>query len=476
VCGIVGAWHRDGAPVDEAMLVRMRDRLVSRGPDDAGVWVDGAVGFGHRRLSIIDLSPAGHQPMVDEATGNVIAYNGEVYNFAEIRRDLEAEGVAFRGDSDTEVILKAYRRWGTACVERFVGMFAFGLWDASKRALWLVRDRIGIKPLYVHVSDGRVLFASRLKALLAHPDCPREIDPDALGLYLDAGFIPAPWSILRGVRKLEPGHALWVDARGARDTCYWDLDALAIDPAFESASDPEMVDELDRLLRQAVELRLVADVPLGAFLSGGIDSSTVVALMSEVGNTPETFSIGFEEAEYSELTHARAIAKHLGTNHHERTMRSADMLDLIDEISDHYDEPFADYSNLPTTLVSRFAREHVTVALSGDGGDELFAGYNQYAIYAGIRPAFRLPRPLRSALAAGVGVLPGHRFATLSACLKEPRFGDAFAFIRSMIKDFDRSTLTDDASMKTLAQLFDERRSRFPRLHDVTESCRLYAA
>jgi asparagine synthase (glutamine-hydrolysing) len=476
MCGIVGVWDRTGASVDEEVVREMRDRMLSRGPDDAGLWRDGSVCLGQRRLSIIDLSPAGHQPMIDEVTGNAITFNGEIYNFRELRKELVARGISFHGSSDTEVLLKAYRHWGRECVTRFIGMFAFAIWDARARAFWLVRDRIGIKPLYYHVSDRTLLFASRLKALLAHPACPRSIDVTAQSLYLEAGYVPAPWSILEDVRKLEPGHSLWVDSNGARDTCYWNIDELAIDPALESASDAELTERLDRHLRDAVEARLVSDVPLGAFLSGGIDSSTVVAIMADIGRKPDTFTIGFDEERYSELADARKIADHLGTEHHERIMRSRDLLGLLDDISEHYDEPFADWSSLPTTMVSRFAREHVTVALSGDGGDELFAGYEQYRILEGIRPAFRLPRPARSLLAAGVGCLPGHRFALLAQCIRRDSPARAFTFIRSMIKDFDRSRLIQDDSLPSLAELFDERRKRFAELDDISSACRVDTA
>ena len=396
MCGIVGIWQRDKQPVSSQLLTRMRDILFSRGPDDAGIWVDETVGFGHRRLSIIDLSYLGHQPMIDEQTGAVITYNGEVYNYQEIRSELQKYGIEFRSQSDTEVVLKAYRKWGLSCVDRFIGMFSFAIWDPKLEGIYIARDRMGIKPLYYYFNDKIFMFASRLSGLMVHPLCPRDIDYEALRLYLDIGFIPAPWSILRGVKKLNPGHTLWIDKRGLTVSCYWSIDNINIDTSLEKVSENELIDRLDDLLHESVKLRLISDVPLGAFLSGGVDSSLITALMCQYSQTsPKTFTIGFEEKQYDESIYAQKVAQYLGVNHKIKIMKSNDLLSLLDDNALYYDEPLADCSSLPTMMLSRFAREEVGVCLSGDGGDELFAGYHYYPILFYLRYFYRLPYLLR---------------------------------------------------------------------------------
>lgn len=473
MCGIVGLWNRNGKPVRPELITRMRDTMTVRGPDDAGLWTENGIGLGHRRLSIIDLSPLGHQPMFDEETGSAIIFNGEVYNFQEIRDELEALGVRFKSRTDTEVLLKAYRVWGEECVKRFVGMFALAIWDKRNQQLFLARDRLGIKPLYYFQNENMFVFASRLGALNAHPDCPAEIDHEALGLYLEVGFVPSPWSILKGVKKLRPGHTLLIARNKVRETCYWSLDELKIDRSLERTSEREIEERLDLLLRQAVKLRLIADVPLGAFLSGGIDSSLVVALMKQVsGRTPKTFTIGFNEKGFDESSHAAAISRHLGTEHHEKIMGSRDLLDLLDQNTLQYDEPFADWSSLPTMMVSRFAREHVTVCLSGDGGDELFAGYHYYPLVSRLRFFGYLPHPLKSGLSGLLEKTGHHGLTLLGKTIRRETRVRGFAFMRSMIKDFGRENLFDSPSLD-LETLFSRRAQGFSRLDEVSKTCRL---
>jgi asparagine synthase (glutamine-hydrolysing) len=391
MCGITGFLTDAGrfdAPALRSIAQRMSDTLRHRGPDDAGVWVDPAVGaaLGHRRLSIQDLSAAGKQPMVSACGRYIITYNGEVYNFPALRAELEARGQSFRGHSDTEVILAAVVEWGLAkTLERLQGMFAFGLWDRQERTLTLVRDRVGKKPLYYGWCGKTLLFGSELKALQAHPDFDAEIDRDALGLFMQYSWIPAPYSIFRSIRKLPPGCFLTLATEGNRGAqvpqAYWSARSVAErgeQQPFSGTID-QAADALDALLRDATGSRMIADVGLGALLSGGIDSTTVVALMQALSPQPvKTFTIGFEDPKYNEAEHAKAIAGHLGTEHTELYVTARETLDVIPSLPTMYDEPMADVSAIPTFVVSQLARRNVTVALSGDGGDELFGGYNRY--------------------------------------------------------------------------------------------------
>lgn len=405
MCGIVGLWRFAGA--NEELLKqaarRMNDTLAHRGPDDSGIWADGEGGIvlGQRRLSIVDLSPAGHQPMQSACGRYVITYNGEIYNSPELRRELAHRNIAWRGHSDTETMVEAIAAWGLqAAVEKFIGMFAFALWDRKTRSLSLVRDRFGIKPIYWTCVSGKLLFGSELKSIVAHPDFVARIDRGALASYMRFAYVPAPASIYAGVSKLPPGHILV--ARSADDIVqsqFWNLREIAargLTKAQEDLADAEATDALDGLLRDAVRRRMVADVPLGAFLSGGIDSSTVVALMQAQSTRPvQTFTISFGERGYDESGYAREVARHLGTDHTEMRVSPNEARDVIPKLPDMYDEPFADSSQIPTYLVSRLARQKVIVALSGDGGDELFAGYERYRWASAIAHKMRFwPAPI----------------------------------------------------------------------------------
>ena len=390
MCGLSGVFDPSGRrAADElaSLAQSMAATMAHRGPDDAGVWVgaDGLVAFGHRRLSVIDLSAAGHQPMSSPDGRWTIAYNGELYNADRVRADLGLPDSAYRGHSDTEVLLYAVARWGVeGALPRLNGMFAFAVWDAHERELWLARDRFGEKPLYLAWVEGRLVFGSELAAVRAVPGVSREVDPTALALLLRYGYIPAPHSIHVGVSKLPAGSVLRVGVDGAapRQSRYWDPVDAALAAGSSPRRDEAAVDELEALLGDVVASRMVSDVPLGAFLSGGIDSSTVVALMQRKHTQPvRTFTIGFAEAGFDESTHARAVARHLQTDHTELMVSAADAQAVIPRLASMYGEPFADSSQIPTFLVSELARQHVTVALSGDGGDELFAGYDRYGVY-----------------------------------------------------------------------------------------------
>ncbi len=402
MCGITGYWG--GSTTEAAIAERMALCIANRGPDDAGVWSDGAAGLvmAHRRLAIVDLSLAGHQPMQSPCGRYVLTYNGEIYNHRDLRSALEQEGGAFhwRGHSDTETLLAALRHWGVqGALEKLNGMFAFALWDVSERTLFLARDRMGEKPLYYGCSGGAFLFGSELKALAAHPDWTGAIDRDALALYMRHNYVPAPWSIYQGIAKLPPAHFVAIHENEChKPVCYWDLGLVAEQGMVAAASEPEaLTEELDILLRDAVRQRMTADVPLGAFLSGGYDSTMVAAQMQTLSNRPvKTFSIGFHEESYNEAKHAKAVAEHLGTEHTELYVTPEEAMAVIPKLPIIYDEPFSDSSQIPTYLVSQLAREHVTVSLSGDGGDELFYGYGRYA--AGERiwgKLKRIPPPVR---------------------------------------------------------------------------------
>jgi asparagine synthase (glutamine-hydrolysing) len=420
MCGIAGFVDFQAAP--EPDLLRraraMAAALKHRGPDADGCWADAGAGFatGHRRLSVVDLSEAGAQPMPSQCGRFVLSYNGEVYNAAELRRELEAKGRIFRGHSDTEVMVEAFAEWGLhAVVPRLIGMFAFALWDRQARRLALVRDRLGIKPLYWGKFGSLLLFASELKALRRHDDWTAEINRDALAAFVRFNYVPAPHSIYRNVFKLQPGSILEFAADGeVRMGRFWSLDD-AIERARSNmfrGNDADAEEALLAVLGAAVEGRMIADVPLGAFLSGGIDSSTVVSLMQAKSTRPvRTFSIGFEHEQYNEAHFAKAIAKHLGTDHTELYVSYDEARDLVPRLSEIYDEPFADMSQIPTCLIAALTRRHVTVALSGDGGDELFGGYNRYLYAAALRRSLSaMPAPLRHVAAGALRMLPPDRY------------------------------------------------------------------
>ena len=424
MCGIAGfACSGAGAvdPAEVALSVEaMTASLTHRGPDDAGVWrsPDGRVALGHRRLAIVDLSPLGRNPMSRRDGQLWITFNGEIYNFQELRLELEQLGHRFRSRTDTEVILAAYEEWGTECVHRLVGMFAFAIWDQMRERLWLVRDRLGKKPVYYSHRDGKLTFASELKGLLADRAFPRDLDRQAIGLYLRYGYVPAPLSVYTAARKLPPGHEAIFEHGQLTVRRYWD--PLAFAGRRNSISESEAEEELEQLLTTAVRQRMIADVPLGAFLSGGIDSSLVVALMQEQRTTPvRTFTIRFENQEHNEADYAAAVAKHLGTDHTEETCTAQQMLDVVDQVPSMYDEPFADSSAIPTFLVSRIARQHVTVALAGDGGDELFFGYPRYTHHADSGWVLGLPRPIRRAGAVAASTLPARRLRRIADVLRD---------------------------------------------------------
>ncbi|MCX5713852.1 MAG: asparagine synthase (glutamine-hydrolyzing) [Candidatus Omnitrophica bacterium] len=416
------------------------------------------------------------QPMVDDGTGSVIIYNGEVYNYKLIKNELLECGFSFNSQSDTEVILKAYRKWGKSCVKKFIGMFSFAVWDNIEKGIFVARDRVGIKPLYYYDSERIFMFASRLSALKLHPLCPSEIDPDSLGLYLDMGFVPAPNSIFRGIKKLRPGYTLWIDEKGVSEECYWSIDGVNLDYSLLREDENVVISRLDDLLNDSIKLRMISDVPLGAFLSGGVDSSLIAALMCRYSSQPpKTFSIGFKEKKYDELGYARNIAGYLGTDHHEMIMQSSDFLDLLDANTNFYDEPLADYSNIPTMMVSKFARENVKVALSGDGGDELFAGYHPYFILFYSGWLYNLPRSLRIICGKLFAKISSRKFKVIGQSLCQYDALKSFAFMRSLCADFDRESIFSEGGTN-IEDLFEIRSKVFPPVDIVSKFSRLDAA
>lgn len=412
MCGIVGVCSAKGA-ADRSWLRAGRDALAHRGPDAAGEWWsgDGSIGFGHRRLAIIDLSGSGNQPMHDEAGRITVVFNGEIYNYRELRARLASLGHAFRSQSDTEVLLAAYREWGEDCVGHLNGMFAFALYDAVSAKVFLARDRAGEKPLFYRLADGELRFASELKALFADPAFPRKADFESLDCYLAMGFVPGERCILRGVNKLPPAHAMTFDCRSGTASVrpYWRLPDL--DPHADDADEAALLDELEVLLEDSVSRQMVSDVPVGILLSGGVDSSLVTALAARRGGRIRTYTVGNPGvATHDETAHARLVARHFGTEHTELPLEEAGP-DLLPLLARQYDEPLADSSMIPTYLVSRLVRGHCTVALGGDGGDELFGGYYSHSRMAQLesRTAI-LPKPLRAVISDCAG-----RFLPLGA-------------------------------------------------------------
>jgi asparagine synthase (glutamine-hydrolysing) len=395
MCGIVGIVRRDRVPVDGSLLARMCEAIRHRGPDEDGFYQKDGAGLAMRRLAIIDLK-GGQQPMHNEDGSLQIVFNGEIYNYLELREKLEGLGHQFYTDSDTEAIVHAYEAYGTDCPKHLRGMFAFAIWDERREELFLARDRVGKKPLLYAEVGGEFIFGSEFTALLLHPKLSREVEPRAIHYYLSFMCVPAPLTAYRSIRKLEPGHfLLWNRKSGEfRTERYWQPDFSKKIEVSEAEAGRRAIE----ILREAVRVRLMSEVPLGAFLSGGVDSSAVVALMSELSSTPvKTFSIGFEEQDFSELHHARRVAEHVGADHHEFIVRP-DAMEVLPSLVEHYGEPYADSSAIPTYYVSRETRRHVTVALNGDGGDECFAGYERYAAMQLAERYHRLPRLLREGL------------------------------------------------------------------------------
>lgn len=410
MCGVVGVWRFDGRPVDPASARDMRDALTHRGPDDAGLWVEGPVALGHRRLSIIDLSEAGRMPMASPDGSVRAVFNGEVYNFRELRAELRAKGHPFHSETDSEVVLRAYEQWGADCFDRFNGMFALAIWDARERRMILARDAAGQKPLYYAYRPGKwLLLASTLAPLLRYAGSELDVDAEVVKDYVRFGFPPDTRAMLKDVYTVAPGTFTIVEQdSGPRSHPYFDLAAYAEQAPTRHGDERAVLEEFRGAMREAVRARLVADVPLGAFLSGGLDSSLIVALMAEQApDAVKTYTIGFDQAEFDESEHAARIAKHLGVQNTVRVLRGEDVLAQLKDLVRYFDEPMADYSALPTLAVAKLAREHVTVALTGDGADEELGGYKYYLAQRTVEPYIRtVPTAARAALARLAPLVP----------------------------------------------------------------------
>lgn len=420
MCGICGFIETSGYQTEESRIDsinQMVNCLIHRGPDDGGHWIDQQVGIalGHRRLSILDLSPHGHQPMVSNSERYVIVFNGEIYNFLNLRKELEWRNAVFRGNSDTEVVLAAFDMWGIPeGTKRLTGMFAMAVWDQKEQQLHLIRDRLGEKPLYYGWNENTFLFASELKALVAYPGFKGVINRDAAALFFRHNYVPTPYSIYKDIFKLPPGTILTLHPANLRETpepfSYWsarETVETGVRNVF-TGNESDACDQLDTLLKEVIQGQMISDVPLGAFLSGGIDSATVVAIMQQISNKPvKTFTIGFSEAAYNEADYALQVAMHLNTDHTELYISPTQAMDVIPKLPQLYDEPFADSSQIPTFLVASLAREKVTVSLSGDGGDELFGGYNRYFLGRSIwKKIGWIPAPLRKAVSLLLTIMP----------------------------------------------------------------------
>lgn len=436
MCGIIGEWNLDGRPVDIHRFEDARDQMIKRGPDQFGLWTtpNQALALGHRRLSILDLSEGGRQPMLDPVTGNILVFNGEIYNFQEIAAELRTLGHTFHTRSDSEVILVAYRQWGTDCLERLVGMFGFAIWDADRKRLFLARDRFGVKPLMYARRGTSFWFSSRLAPLMqlmSHVE-PLRLSDAGICEFLEMGHTCGQTTLVEGITKLPPGHFLLVDADGTAEHQYWSPDNFAEDVALTDRPAGDLLNELDRLVQDAVRSRLVSDVPLGVFLSGGIDSTLVTAVMQQMSSDPvTTFTVGFLESGYDESGHARRVAEHLGTQHRELVLEPSALLQEIVAIVDEFDEPLADTAAVPLSLVARLARQEVTVCLSGDGADELFLGYPVHDLMERMSWMNRLPRLASRGLGLAAGLLRGRRAQLYRGFVDQDDALDRYLYLRS---------------------------------------------
>lgn len=479
MCGIAGVVNFDGTKVNNDNLISASNLMKQRGPDVEGIWSENNCGLAHRRLSILDLSPLGNQPMISSNERFVIAFNGEIYNFQDIKNKLGNEADYLKGHSDTEILLEAWSKWGIDTLDMLDGMFAFSIWDRKLNKMIAARDRMGEKPYYYFWDNKTFAFSSRPKPLFKlSTKIKKDYDQQALRYFLESGYIPAPNSIHRDLKKLPAAHYLEVDQSGMTIKRYWSSFEIDTDQSLNKRNEKELLDELDELLFDSVEKRMVSDVPIGAFLSGGIDSSIIVAMMSKINKNPiKTYTIGFNEKKYDESEHAEKVANYLGTEHSCENLKVDDLLKLLPKFLDEYDEPFFDSAAFPTLAVSRLASQTIKVNLTGDGGDELFGGYHYYRIAKALNPLHKLPKTLKTMLSSFIGLLPQHQMQLVSKAISQDNSARSFAFTRSIAKDF-RNVLSGDVLNKTdgLLDLFSETASYFPKnMHPSEQAMRLDA-
>lgn len=477
MCGIVGSINFKNSLLDKNILIKAADLIKQRGPDDVGYWQEEECSLAHRRLSIIDLSPSGHQPMLSSNKRYVCVFNGEIYNYQKIKNQITH--VNWIGTSDTEVLLEAWSLWGIKTLDMLDGMFALAIWDRQEKKLVLARDRMGEKPLYYYTNGNEIIFSSRPSPIFAiNPHIQKKYDDQALRFFLESGYVPAPHSIHEQIKKLPAAHYMEVTENKISIKAYWDLLDIAPDYSWNHRSENDLLDELDELFLRNIKLRMISDVPLGAFLSGGIDSSLVVAMMQKLSANPiQTFTIGFHEKNYDESSDAEKISKHIGTNHHCEYLKVDDLLSLFPTFMKNFDEPFFDSAAFPTMAVSRLARKNVTVAVTGDGGDEFFGGYHYYKIAKYLNPFFKLHKNIRFQISQVIKLIPKHQFQLLAAALQQPNISSAFAFSRSIAKDFN-SVLDVNVLKSTLslAQLFSAKTKDIKyKIHAADEAMRLDA-
>ncbi len=476
MCGFVGLFSHKTSMRSSKRLEFARDRLEMRGPDDKGIWADDQVALAFRRLAILDLRPSGNQPMHSESEDHVIVFNGEIYNYLELKSKI---GGNWRTSTDTEVLLRSYERWGTDCVLHLRGMFSFVIWDRKKKQIFAARDRLGVKPFYYSYQGGDLIFASRPRPIweYVYEDGKIKYDQQSLRYFLEGGFVPSDSTAFEGIKKLLPGHRmLFSESTGLKVDEYWKMTDFSVNPSLSRSTEEDLVKEFTEKFTESVRLRLISDVPLGAFLSGGLDSSLVVAAMSRLNmGKVKTFSIGFEDKRYDESDYAQAVARHFNTDHHSEILNVDGLVDLIPEMLRTFDEPFFDSSAFPTIAVSKLAKRHVSVVLTGDGGDEFFGGYHYYKIIGKMGEFYTLPNFLNSVARQAVSYLPSHRFQLLEQAMGKNNTSELYAFLRSIQKDFP-SPISVEARQTTqsiadyyLAQ-FHKLQASIPSLNAVEQA------
>jgi len=469
MCGICGVIYKNKM-ANSQQLISAINILDSRGPDNKGLFIDRNVGLSHSRLSILDLDEQANQPMISKCGRYIIVYNGEIYNFKEIRKKLNLEDNYWNTQGDTEVLLESYLKWGENCLEEFNGMFAFCIYDKKEQTFFCARDRIGKKPFYYSFCNGNFLFASRPSSLFILDNIPKDLDKEALRNYLEIGYIPKELSIYKHIKMLPAGCKLVYKNGNINISRYWDYRNIEVDRTYEEKTENQIIDELDELLLSSVKYRMISDVPIGSFLSGGIDSSLITAMMVKLSNQKiSTFSIGFEEKKWDESIFAKEVADYLQTDHYSKILKPKDLINLMPIFFKNFDEPFFDSSAFPTMAVSKLAKENVTVVLTGDGADELFGGYHYYLIVDKLKYFYKFPLKLRKILSQILYQFPSHQIKLLAQAIIQKDLAAAFAFSRSITKDFDDVANDDIMKQKSIKNKFYDASLKMPKNLDAVE-------